>query len=303
MIYIVVIVLFLLLLFIPVMLLDSNRFVKTEYCLEVPKLKKAFSFVLVSDLHNKTYGKENAKLLAEIEKTNPDAVMIAGDMLTSVPGKSFEIAADFVEKLALKYPIYYANGNHEYRLKQYPEKYGTMYEDYFGRLRKHNVSPLENENKDLEEVGITITGLEIDRSYYRKVRQKKMEDNYLRDLIGDVNPQNLQILIAHNPEYFEEYSNWGADLVLAGHIHGGIMRLPLLGGVISPALKIFPKYDGGLYHKEKSTMILSRGLGMHTIPIRIFNPGEFIYVKLLPETLVTKKEATKKEATKEERNF
>lgn len=282
MIYIAIVVLFMFLFFVPVIIWDSNRFVRTEYCFELPKIKKEFSFVLVSDLHNKSFGKGNAKLLAEIDKMRPDAIMVAGDMLTSVPGKSFETAADFMEQLALKYPIYYANGNHEYRLKRYPDKFGTMYEAYFGRLKPYDVSPLVNEKKELEEEGITITGLEIDRSYYRKMKQKKMEDNYLESLIGDADTKNLQILIAHNPEYFEEYSKWGADLVLSGHIHGGIMRLPLLGGVISPALKIFPKYDGGIYQNGNSTMILSRGLGMHTIPIRIFNPGEFIYVKLLP---------------------
>ena len=90
--------------------------------------------------------------------------------------------------------------------------------------------------------------------------------------------------MAHNPDYFEEYAAWGADLVLSGHVHGGMMRLPILGGVVSPAFKLFPKYDGGLFQQGKSTMILSRGLGMHTIPIRIFNPGELILLKICPKS-------------------
>ena len=73
------------------------------------------------------------------------------------------------------------------------------------------------------------------------------------------------------------------DLVLSGHVHGGIMRLPFLGGVISPTLRLFPRYDGGLFREDGSTMILGRGLGSHTIPIRIFNPGELIVVDLEPQ--------------------
>ena len=109
-----------------------------------------------------------------------------------------------------------------------------------------------------------------------------MEDEYLKETLGEHKEGVYQILLAHNPEYFEEYAAWGADLVLSGHVHGGIMRLPLLGGVISPKLVLFPKYDGGRFYEKDSTMILSRGLGMHTLPIRIFNPAELVVIHLLP---------------------
>ena len=89
-------------------------------------------------------------------------------------------------------------------------------------------------------------------------------------------------VIANATEYFEEYAAWGADMVLSGHVHGGIMKLPIFGGVISPKLVLFPKYDGGRFENGKATMILSRGLGMHTLPIRIFNPGELVVIHLLP---------------------
>ena len=110
-----------------------------------------------------------------------------------------------------------------------------------------------------------------------------MNNCYLQETLGEVKEDYYEILLAHNPDYFEEYADWGADLVLSGHVHGGMMRLPILGGVVSPAFKLFPKYDGGLFKIGKSTMILSRGLGMHTIPIRIFNPGELILLKISPK--------------------
>ena len=75
-------------------------------------------------------------------------------------------------------------------------------------------------------------------------------------------------------------SDWGADIVLSGHIHGGMVVLPYIGGVIAPSYRLFPHYDFGKYEKDKSTMYLSRGLGSHTIPLRIFNPPEIMNITL-----------------------
>ena len=96
----------------------------------------------------------------------------------------------------------------------------------------------------------------------------------MKEILGEADEDYFNILLAHNPQYFKEYAGWGADLTLAGHIHGGLVRLPLLGGVVSPMVSFFPKYDGGTFFENGKEMILSRGLGTHTIPIRMFNPGE-----------------------------
>ena len=109
-----------------------------------------------------------------------------------------------------------------------------------------------------------------------------MAEDYLNTTIGKTRRGRCNILIAHNPDYFEEYSDWGADLVLSGHIHGGIMRLPVLGGVIAPSYRLFPKYDGGIFKEKNSTMLLSRGIGSHTIPLRFFNPAELHAVTIKP---------------------
>ena len=119
--------------------------------------------------------------------------------------------------------------------------------------------------------------------YYKKLRKSVMKVSYLNSLLGRPCADEYNILLAHNPDYFQAYAGWGADLVLSGHVHGGIMRLPVLGGVLSPALRLFPRYDGGLYEEGKSKMVLGRGLGTHTLPIRVFNPGELIVVRLEPE--------------------
>jgi uncharacterized protein len=93
----------------------------------------------------------------------------------------------------------------------------------------------------------------------------------------------FQILIAHNPVYFKEYQKWGADLSISGHVHGGTIRLFNKLAFISPSFHLFPKYHGGLYEDNGCKMLVSRGLGMHTIPIRIFNPGDLLVLHLEAE--------------------
>jgi predicted MPP superfamily phosphohydrolase len=110
-----------------------------------------------------------------------------------------------------------------------------------------------------------------------------MEDSYLQEILGKPRENACRILIAHNPDFFEQYAAWGADVVVSGHVHGGIMRLPFFGGVVSPRLTLFPEYDGGRFEKGQAVMILSRGLGTHTLPLRIFNPGELVEIHLEPE--------------------
>lgn len=269
--------------FLIVMIIDGNRFVIREYTLTSDKIKESMELAVLADLHNKQYGKENAKLLDALDKINPDAVMVAGDMLTANPGKSYEVAATFMEKVAKKFPVYYGLGNHEYRMKLYREDYQDAFTEYMQRLQKAGVVVLDNESVQVKGTeNVRITGVSIERSYYKRFTKTVMEPGYLDSIVGKAKTDCYGILLAHNPEYFEEYAEWGADLVLSGHIHGGMMRLPVLGGVVSPKLVFFPKYDGGLFQRKKSTMVLSRGLGMHTIPIRIFNPGELVVIHLKP---------------------
>ena len=101
--------------------------------------------------------------------------------------------------------------------------------------------------------------------------------------LGEPCAEKYTVLLAHNPDFFPVYAEWGADLVLSGHVHGGMVRIPGWKGVVSPNIRFFPKYDGGKFEEGKSTMILSRGLGMHTIPVRLFNPGELIVIDFMKE--------------------
>ncbi len=102
----------------------------------------------------------------------------------------------------------------------------------------------------------------------------------MEQYLGAAGKDCFNILLAHNPEYFKEYQEWGADLVMSGHVHGGIARLPLLGGVIAPSLQLFPAYDAGLFQRGKSHMVLTRGLGTHHIRLRFFNIPEISVINL-----------------------
>lgn len=261
---------------------DSNRFVTITHEIKSDKITKPCRLVLLADLHNKSFGKGNKRLLAAIGAASPDGVLVAGDMLTAIRGVDYSHALSLMEKLSAGYRIYYGMGNHEYRLGRYPDDYPGMYEGYMSGLRQAGIEPLLNETVYLPECNIAICGAQIDRAYFRHFRRKPMEASYLPGLLGTPDGEKFQLLIAHNPVYFDAYARWGADLVVSGHVHGGIVRLPVLGGVLSPAMTLFPKYDGGVFTENNSTMILSRGLSSHTPPVRIFNPGELIVIDLLP---------------------
>lgn len=268
---------------VAVIIADTHRFVVKETVLHSEKVKQDTTFVVLADLHNKSFGKGNTRLLEKIREAHPDMILLAGDMLNAKPGADFDETAEFIKKLADEYPVLYGIGNHEHRLELYPDVYGTMYEEYWSALKHENIVPLVNAHVEFSKRGICVFGAQIDKRFYKRFKIQQMEQGYLTGLLGEPKKELFTVLLAHNPDYFESYAAWGADLVLSGHVHGGIVRLPFLGGVLSPACRLFPKYDGGLYEREKSTMLLSRGLGSHTIPVRMLNPGELHVVTLKRE--------------------
>lgn len=271
-----------------VVIYDTNRFVIRKYELQNGKLTGDYHFVMLSDLHGKSFGKDNIRILKAIEECQPDAVYIAGDMITGVPGADHSKAIHLIRALADKYPIYYGSGNHEYRIAIYPEKFKDMSKQFEEAIRHPNLIRLKNNRYFIPNKNIQVLGVEIDREYYKKLRTPKMTAEYLQEKMGGIDSGCYSILIAHNPDYFPVYAEYGADLVLSGHVHGGIARLPLLGGVISPALRLFPRYDGGLFKIKDKIMVLGRGLGTHTFPIRFFNPGELVEVTISSSPLANK---------------
>ncbi len=255
-------------------IIDTHRFVIRRYTVSSPKALRDMRFVVLADLHDKDYGDHNRKLIEAIDAEHPDAIIAAGDLVNGIARHKNDNAYELIRSLSDRYPIYYGAGNHEYRLKIYPEHYGTMWADYESKLAGAGVRMMDNERARIDEAGIDIASVTVDRLYYKRFEHVEMTADVINDYVGPADEDSFQILIAHNPEYFDAYADWGADLTISGHVHGGIMRLPFIGGIVSPRLFSFPKYSGGEYDRDGHKLIVSCGLGTHTIHVRVFNPGE-----------------------------
>lgn len=260
---------------------------RTEYYyLKSQKIKSPVKIVMLADLHNYTYGEHNEILLEKIRQISPDFVCMAGDMLIGHSHIPYDVAQETVMAIAKEYQVFYGLGNHEARMKYDVENYGTSYEDYMEPLKSMGVQVLENESAKIRvgENRFCIYGYELPWKYFKKFNRYVFEESQIEEVLGKCEESEAcyHILLAHNPVYFEQYAAWGADLTLSGHLHGGIIRLPLVGGIITPQARLFPRYSAGRYHIGKKEMIVSRGLGTHTIPIRFNNPPELSVICLAP---------------------
>ena len=262
---------------------ESKRLTVTHYKVSSGNIPKAFHGVklaVLSDLHNHTFGTDNQRLLRAIDEEDPDYIFMTGDILVAKPGKSLDIAVSLGNALIKKYPVFYAEGNHEYRMRIYEDVYQGMHKEYISSLSQ-NVHWLINEKVFLERGGerIAVYGLSIDRKYYRRFSRKRMDALYLQNMLGEKG-EEYTVLLAHNPDYFPCYAAWGAELTLSGHLHGGLIRVPVLGGLLSPMIRCLPKYDKGRFERNGKLMILSGGLGTHTINFRINNIPEILIIEL-----------------------
>ena len=191
---------------------DTHNFVVRNYEIKSDKVKGDFKFVFLSDLHGHIFGKDNEKLIAAIDEIKPDAIVCGGDMFTAhaKDGKlKFESGFDLIKNLSGKYKVFYGNGNHEYKVKSFKKEFGNFYDRYKSRLAKEGVVFLENDSAILKDKNIRITGLDLNLEYFRKVVKKKMDPSLMGRLvrnIGDKEKERFQLLIAHNPLYFEDYS-------------------------------------------------------------------------------------------------
>lgn len=266
------------------MIRELRDFRVTKYRICSQKLngiKREKKIIFLSDLHNRMYGEENGRLLESIRNQHPDLILIGGDMLVRKDGNSYDKTVHFLAKLPGICPVYCANGNHEQKLKELPDKYEQSYEEYKKALTASGIHMLENasETVKLEEVPVKLSGLEIPLGAYVRFGKKELSLKEITDRIGE-HGDDYQILLAHHPGYMKEYLAYGADLILGGHYHGCVVQLPGIGGVISTNFTLFPKYSGGIYQEGEQTAVVSRGLGTHSVPLRLWNWPELIVLEL-----------------------
>lgn len=253
---------------------------------EVPQAFAGYRIVQISDLHNASFGKENARLLAKIRELEPNMVVLTGDLVDS-SRTNFEVALAFAEKVAADYPTYYVTGNHEIWLEE-SDRLALL-----EGLERVGVVCLMNEVVEIEHNGskISLIGLSDESLSGMTLKNLLAENVSDEDAVPDSHSEEktadggaeagLQILLAHEPQYIENYSKYGVDLVLSGHAHGGQFRLPFVGGgLVAPGQGLFPEYTEGIHVVNDTTMIISRGLGNSVIPVRVFNRPEIVCVEL-----------------------
>lgn len=265
---------------------NVNTLEVTKYVVEnkkVPKEFDGYNIVQISDLHSKLFGENNKKLIQKIKSLNPDIVVVTGDLIDG-ENNNYNVALDFMKEISKLYRVYYIIGNHEQ--KSLIKKYKDEYKDYFNKLHQIDFVNLDNNKVEIVkgDSNINLYGLTVPYSCYKYLFDNQettsIDIDFLEEKLGKVDREQFNILLAHTPFYFDEYEKWGADLTLCGHVHGGIVRLPLVGGLLSTDRKFFPKYDLGEYIKNKSTMIVSKGLGGSKVLIRVNCKPEIVNIKL-----------------------
>lgn len=244
---------------------------------KIPVSFDGFRIAQLSDLHGNTSPKSTQKLLREIRNIKPDSIVITGDFVDQWI-QDFCSLFRLVETLCKEFPVYFAYGNHEQELLV--KKRHTFLQG----LQERGVHILDNASVQFERNGETITfcGIRVPLRFYRwknnglrkptAFTKQKMET-----LVGQHDNSSFTVLLAHNPLLFETYADWGAELTLSGHVHGGMIRLPHFGGLLSPERKFFPKYSAGLYRIENKQMVVSAGLGRYP---RLNNPPELVLITL-----------------------
>lgn len=243
---------------------------------KIPKKFNKFKIIHLSDLHSCNFGKNNSKLIEKVNHEHPDIIVMTGDMVNKYD-ENFDVFFNLAEILSEKYKIYYILGNHEQRLKK---------DDLNLIIRKLNelgIRILSNEKITImrDRDRVNIYGIDIPISYY-KIRNKPSNvDQVINEALNKCKEKEYNILLAHNPLYFEEYAKHNVDLTLSGHVHGGMIRLPFIGALLSPERKLFPKYSSGVYKKNNKNLIVSRGIGHSKSGIRVFNMPEIVSITLL----------------------
>ena len=230
----------------------------------------------ISDLHDANLGNDNSDIVEMVAKARPDIIVLTGDMIDS-NRLTIERTLSLAERLVAIAPVYYANGNHEAALSN------NDYHRLTRGLRDAGVEVLEDRSVVVSwhNASFQIVGLN-DPGFTPGTNAEKF-DALENSLLLLTRNDMFTLVLAHRPEFIGRYSACNPELVLSGHAHGGQIRLPLIGGLYAPGQGAFPKYDAGLYTKGKTSMIVSRGIGNSSAPLRINNRPEIVIITLKSE--------------------
>ena len=252
----------------------SNHSLQTERAVFTsPRLPAGFdgcTIVQLSDLHGAEFGEDNEELIRRVREAEPDYIFLTGDLLDRYRQTPRSYAVSLGKSLAGIAPTYFVTGNHEWA---FPDIRTLKRE-----LRDAGVTVLSNEYVPLSRGGdrILLAGIDDPNGF----ADQKTPEELAGELRG-AEPDAFWMLLAHRNNYFEkEYSLLGADLVISGHGHGGLIRLPFTDGLVSVERSLFPSYTAGLYQKNGSTLFVTRGLGNSGRTFRLFNRPQIAVLTL-----------------------
>ncbi len=254
------------------MLDQNNRLDTSEISVSSSRIPEAFSgyrIVLLSDGHGKEFGKNNETLIQAVQQAKPDLIVYTGDIIDDK--EQLSSLTSLARGLSQIAPTYYVTGNHEWAVREMNK--------LFSLLEENGVSPLRNTYVTIEQNGSSIFLCGVDDPN-GPADQKTPEELY-QELI-EQEEDGFSILLAHRNNRFPEYASCGFDLVLSGHGHGGIIRLPFTDGLVGTEQNWFPTYTNGLYSLDNSQLVVSRGLGNVGNSFRLFNRPHIPVIVLNP---------------------
>lgn len=232
--------------------------------------------VALSDLHNKQFGADNEELIDAVALMKPDLIVMAGDMV-DISSADTSVALKLCMRLQEIAPVYYGFGNHEANMVYVNGKrYDTELEEAGIPLLINSSETINIKDTDID-IGSVTTSPDDDE-------YERFAADFVKDF-EDSNPDtHLKIMITHFPSlYYDKMKEASFDLGVCGHLHGGQIRLPVIGGVYAEwnhRLTLFPKYCYGKFQLDNCTIIVSRGLGNHEILPRINNRPEITVIDI-----------------------
>lgn len=248
----------------------------TYYNLHVGGIKSELKTVSISDLHGKEFGKDNERLIQLIAAEKPDVILADGDIISrDADEKDVQQFIRLLGELIKIAPVYYSTGNHEI---DFMKEHG---EDLLNRIAETGAVVLYDNYVETEIAGnaIRIGGTS---GHYRDLNWKEQLDYKMQEEIGSTDVP--AIVMMHLPENMIKDSareRWDADLYVSGHTHGGIVRLPFIGGVVAPTQGFFPEYDYGQYLIDgRLNLIITSGLSGYGWVPRVFNKPEICVITL-----------------------
>lgn len=259
---------------------EDKHIVTTNYTYRsknIPKSFEGYKIVQVSDFHNAYLGRRSKHLLKAVEKAEPDAIVITGDIVDRRT-PNLKRAAVLIEKITGIQETFYITGNHEAHYKHYNKLYDVIGRSDVRNITKHS-AVLERNGEKINLTGINDVWFFGDEENPRTYRNFQ---NELRNKVSAL-PHDFTVLLAHRPELLSIYSKNDVDLVFCGHAHGGQIRLPVVKGLYAPHQGVNPKYTEGMHEQNGTTMVVSRGLGNSRFPFRVFNHPEVVVVELRAE--------------------